>query len=134
MTVQEAEDKKALLAKLYFLISFATFSTVMYNVKKGRLNWLETENLIPEEEKKISPGQYTKSTVPQLLMQTIFFIAFQYARMLGTENATVIRMKGLSILNTKDYSKEKFDINEHIAEEENSTMAPEGKFLQRFVS
>lgn len=56
MTVEEAEAKKVLLSKAYFLISLATFSTVLYQVKKGRLDWMNAEGLIPEEEAKLSPG------------------------------------------------------------------------------
>lgn len=58
MTVEEAEAKKTFLSKIYFLISLVTFSSVLYQVKKGRLNWMEAEGLIPEEETKISPGKY----------------------------------------------------------------------------
>lgn len=56
MTVEEAQAKKELLSKAYFLISLATLSTVIYNVKQGRLDWIEAEGLIPDEEAKLSPG------------------------------------------------------------------------------
>jgi len=57
MSVEEAEAKKAFLSKLYFGISLATFCTVLYQVKQGRLLWLESEGLIPEDEVKLSPGK-----------------------------------------------------------------------------
>jgi len=57
MTIEEAEAKKAFLAKVYFFSSLATFSTVLYQVKKGRLNWIESEGLMPENEAKLSPGE-----------------------------------------------------------------------------
>lgn len=59
MTVAQAEDRKAFLAKAYFLFSFGAFCSVLYQVKKGRLNWLEAEGLVPEEETKLSPGKFT---------------------------------------------------------------------------
>lgn len=59
MTVQEAEQKKLLLSKAYFGISLITFGCVLYQVKQGRLNWLEAEGLIPEDEAKLSPGKLT---------------------------------------------------------------------------
>lgn len=57
MTIEEAEAKKAFLAKVYFFSSLVTFSTVLYQVKKGRLNWIESEGLMPENEAKLSPGE-----------------------------------------------------------------------------
>ncbi|CAI6349314.1 unnamed protein product [Macrosiphum euphorbiae] len=111
MSVEEAEAKKALLSKAYFGISLVTFGSVLYQVKQGRLNWVESEGLIPEDEAKLSP-------------------AFQYARMLGVEKATVIRIKGTNILGTKEYDKESFDPTQHVLEEENSPKDPERKFLQ----
>lgn len=59
-----------------------------------------------------------------------FFLAFQYARMLGIKKATVIRMKGTDVLSSKDYHKETFDPLEHVQEEENSPNAKEMKFLK----
>lgn len=59
MSVEEAQDKKALLSKAYFLISLVTFGSVLYQVKKGRLDWMESEGLIPEDEAKLSPGMLT---------------------------------------------------------------------------
>lgn len=56
-------------------------------------------------------------------------LAFQYARMLGVEKATVIRMKGIEVLATKEYDKETFDIHQHIKDEETSTVDLERKFL-----
>jgi len=111
MTIEEAENKKLLLSKAYFIISLITFSTVLYQIKQGRLNWLENEGLIPEEETKLSP-------------------AFQYARMLGVEKATVVRIKGTEILNSKDYAKESFDVFQHIQEEEDSVVDPEKKIFE----
>lgn len=67
MTIKEAEDKKAFLAKAYFLFSLGAFGTVLYQVRQGRLNWLEAEGLIPEEETKLSPGELT------ILMLIIIF-------------------------------------------------------------
>jgi len=57
-------------------------------------------------------------------------LAFQYARMLGVEKATVVRIKGTEILNSKDYAKESFDVFQHIQEEEDSVVDPEKKFLK----
>jgi len=59
MTVEEAEAKKALLSKAYFFISLMTFGSVLYQVKQGRLDWMESEGLIPEDEAKLSPGMFT---------------------------------------------------------------------------
>jgi len=59
MTIEEAKAKKVFLSKLYFTVSLATFVTVLYQVKQGRLNWLESEGLIPEDEMKLSPGKST---------------------------------------------------------------------------
>jgi len=59
MSVEEAEAKKALLSKAYFGISLVTFGSVLYQVKQGRLNWVESEGLIPEDEAKLSPGMLT---------------------------------------------------------------------------
>lgn len=50
--------------------------------------------------------------------------------MLGVKNATVIRMKGTEILNTKEYNKETFDVAEHLKEEENSPIDSINKFLK----
>ncbi|XP_025415285.1 uncharacterized protein LOC112686996 isoform X2 [Sipha flava] len=110
MSIEEAEAKKSFFAKAYFLFSFGAFSTILYQVKQGRFNWLEAEGLIPEDETKLSP-------------------AFQYARMLGVKNATVIRVKGTDIMSSKEYDKETFDVSKHIEEEENSLVDPEKKFL-----
>lgn len=71
MTVQEAQDKKALIAKIYCSISFALFCSVCYQVKKGRLNWLEAEGLIPEEETKISSGKCTIYNYQYKLMNVV---------------------------------------------------------------
>lgn len=49
--------------------------------------------------------------------------------MLGVQQATVIRVKGTEILNSKEYNKETFDVSEHVQEEENSIVDPERKFL-----
>lgn len=57
MTIEEAEQKRLTLSKAYFGISLATFGCVLYQIKQGRLNWLESEGLIPEEETKLSPGK-----------------------------------------------------------------------------
>jgi len=102
MSVEEAEAKKAILAKAYFFISLMTFGSVLYQVKQGRLDWITSEGLAPSDETKLSP-------------------AFQYARMLGVDKATVIRIKGASVLGTKDYDKETFDPAQHVLEEENSS-------------
>lgn len=59
ITVEEAEAKKAFIAKLYFTFSLMAFGTVLYQVKQGRLNWLEAEGLIPEDDTKLSPGKCT---------------------------------------------------------------------------
>lgn len=111
MTIEEAEAKKSLISKVYFTISLVTFGSVLYQVKQGRLDWVASEGLIPENEAKLSP-------------------AFQYARMLGVEKATVIRIKGMDILGTKEYDKESFDPAQHVLEEENSPKDPERKFLK----
>lgn len=58
MTIEEAEAKKAFLAKGYFLFSALALSAVIYNVQRGKLEWLEAEGLVPEEETKLSPGNY----------------------------------------------------------------------------
>lgn len=132
ITVEEAENKKALLSKLYFLISLMTFSTVLYHVKQGRLNWMESEELIPENETKLSPGKFTMSLL-DCLSKTIFyflFVAFQYARMLNVPKATVIRIKGVEVMGRKDYDKETFDLSQHIQEEESLSVDPERKFLK----
>lgn len=50
--------------------------------------------------------------------------------MLGVQNATVIRIKGADVLNTKDYNKETFDITKHINDEENSQVDNESKFIR----
>lgn len=50
--------------------------------------------------------------------------------MLGTENATIIRIKGTQILNTKEYNKESFNVDEHVLEENNSDIDNEKKFLR----
>lgn len=60
----------------------------------------------------------------------LFFLAFQYARMLGVEKATVIRIKGTEVLNTKDYDKETFDVEKHVQDEENSSVDSINKFLK----
>lgn len=57
MTVEEAQAKKLLLSKIYFGCSVTIFISFLYQLKQGRLNWLEFEGLIPEEEAKISPGK-----------------------------------------------------------------------------
>ncbi|VVC40436.1 Hypothetical protein CINCED_3A018053 [Cinara cedri] len=111
MTVEEAQAKKLFLSKAYFSISILAFCTVLYQVKQGRLNWLESEELIPDEEVKISP-------------------AFQYARMLNIPKATIVRMKGAEVLNSKDYNKETFNLSEHIQEEESSPVDPHNKFIR----
>ncbi|CAH1707878.1 unnamed protein product [Aphis gossypii] len=111
ITVEEAEAKKAFLAKGYFFISLVAFTSVLYQVKKGRLDWVASEGLVPDDELKLSP-------------------AFQYARMLGVDKATVIRMKGVNVLGSKDYDKESFDPTQHVLEEENAPLDPERKFLQ----
>lgn len=59
-----------------------------------------------------------------------FFLAFQYARMLGVDKATVIRIKGVDVLGSKNYDKESFDATQHVLEEENASIDPERKFLQ----
>jgi len=51
--------------------------------------------------------------------------------MLGVEKATVIRIKGLNVLGTKEYDKESFDPAQHVIEEENSPKDPERKFLKQ---
>lgn len=56
MSVEEAEAKKNFLAKAYFFFSLSAFCTIVYQVRQGRLNWLEAEGLVPEEETKLSPG------------------------------------------------------------------------------
>lgn len=111
LTVEEAEAKKALLAKGYFFISLVAFTSVLYQVKKGRLDWVASEGLAPDDESKLSP-------------------AFQYARMLGVDKATVIRIKGVDVLGSKGYDKESFDPTQHVLEEENASIDPERKFLQ----
>ncbi|XP_050546575.1 uncharacterized protein LOC126908482 isoform X2 [Daktulosphaira vitifoliae] len=113
MTVEEAETRKAFLAKGYFLFSALALSTVIYHIRHGKLEWLEAEGLVPEEETKLSPG-------------------FQYARMLGVEKATVIRIKGFEVLNKKEYKKDTFDINKHIEEEEvnSEILGPEKSFVK----
>lgn len=58
MTVEEAQAKKLFFSKAYFGISLTAFIFMLYQVKQGRLNWLESEGLIPEEEAKISPGEF----------------------------------------------------------------------------
>lgn len=50
--------------------------------------------------------------------------------MLGVEKATVVRIKGTTILSSKEYNKETFDASQHVIEEENSTRHPEEKFLK----
>lgn len=59
ISIEEAEAKKAFLSKAYFLISLVTFSTVLYQVHKGRMDWVDSEGLIPEDEAKLSPGKCT---------------------------------------------------------------------------
>lgn len=59
MTIEEAENKKLNISKAYFGISLLTFGCVLYQVKQGRLNWVESEGLIPENEAKLSPGKVT---------------------------------------------------------------------------
>lgn len=77
MTIEEAEAKKAFLAKAYFLSSFATLCAVLYQVKKGRLNWIESEGLIPENEAKLSPGESTiLLMVFHLIIHTNNYISF----------------------------------------------------------
>lgn len=58
ITVEEAEAKKSLLSKAYFFISLMTFGSVLYQVKQGRLDWMESEGLIPDDEAKLSPGMF----------------------------------------------------------------------------
>ncbi|XP_050420922.1 uncharacterized protein LOC126833549 [Adelges cooleyi] len=99
MTVQEAEAKRLFFAKGYFFFSALALGTVFYQIGQGKLEWLDAEGLVPEDEQKLSPG-------------------FRYARMLGVEQATVVRVKGLEILNKKEYQKDTFDIKQHIEEEE----------------
>lgn len=57
-------------------------------------------------------------------------IAFQYARMLGTEKATIIRIKNTEIMSTKEYDKETFDVAQHIEEEESADVDYTRKFLK----
>lgn len=77
MTVEEAQRKKTFFAKAYFLSSLATFSFVIYQIKKGRMNWLENEGLISENNANLSPGKLTLSLViSRLIMSTIIFSSF----------------------------------------------------------
>lgn len=131
MSVEEAEMKKTFFAKAYFLSSLATFSFVIYQVKKGRVNWLEKEGLISENNAKLSPGKLTiLLIISRLIMSVIFSSAFQYAQMLGIENATIVRIKGTEVLGSKEYHKESFNVDEHILEEENSKVDKEKQFLR----
>jgi len=50
--------------------------------------------------------------------------------MLGTENATVVRIRGTEVLNTKEYNKESFDLDQHVQEEEKSDVDAKRKFLK----
>lgn len=50
--------------------------------------------------------------------------------MLGVKQATVIRMRGTEVLNTKEYDKETFDVAQHVQEEENSSVDDVKKFLK----
>lgn len=59
LTVEEAELKKLKLSKIYFGISVVTFGCVLYQIKQGRLNWIESEGLVPDDETKLSPGKLT---------------------------------------------------------------------------
>jgi len=131
LTVEEAEAKKALLAKGYFFISLVAFTSVLYQVKKGRLDWVASEGLAPDDESRLSPGMFTiLSLIVYYHGNNFFFLAFQYARMLGVDKATVIRIKGVNVLNSKGYDKESFDPTQHVLEEENASIDPERKFLQ----
>jgi len=58
MTVEEAEAKKAFLSKAYFCISLVAFGSVLYQVKQGRVEWMESEGIIPSDEAKLSPGMF----------------------------------------------------------------------------
>lgn len=62
----------------------------------------------------------------------IYFLGFQYARMLGVEKATVIRIKGFEVLNKKEYERDSFDITKHIEDEEinSETLGPEKSFIK----
>lgn len=72
MSVENAQSKKNILAKAYFCISLATLCTVMYQVKQGRLNWLEAEGLIPEDETKLSPGKF-KMLLSIIIIQVLIY-------------------------------------------------------------
>lgn len=50
--------------------------------------------------------------------------------MLGVENATVIRVRGTEVLNSKEYHKESFNVDEHILDETNSNVDREKQFLK----
>lgn len=50
--------------------------------------------------------------------------------MLGIENATIIRVKGTEVLNSKEYHKESFNVDEHILKEKNSNVEKEKQFLR----
>lgn len=50
--------------------------------------------------------------------------------MLGIQKATIVRMKGIEVLNAKEYNKETFNITEHIEEEENSLVDSKNKFMK----
>lgn len=50
--------------------------------------------------------------------------------MLNVKKATVIRIQGTEVVNTKEYDKETFDIEQHIEEEENSNKSPVQKFVR----
>lgn len=63
MTAEEAQKKKTFFAKAYFLSSLATLSFVLYQVKKGRMNWLEKEGLISENNANLSPGKLRISLI-----------------------------------------------------------------------
>jgi len=76
MTVEEAENKKALLSKIYFFISLVTFGSVLYQVKQGRLDWVQSEGLVSDDEAKLSPGMFTMFVIINQIIKKIIFIFF----------------------------------------------------------
>lgn len=50
--------------------------------------------------------------------------------MLGVQKATIVRVKGIDVLNSKEYDKETFNLTEHIEDEESSLVDQKNKFLK----
>lgn len=66
------------IAIAYSIIAWNAFGFVAYMIYKGKADWAKYYDVKSEEDVKVSPG-------------------YQWAKILGIENAQVYRVKGLSL-------------------------------------